>query len=75
MSCLEYYMMREWEFISSNPDHLMTKMSADDKTTFNFDVRQIDWESYTEKYVVGVRKHLLKDDLSSLPLAKKKLKK
>ena len=75
MSCLEYYMMREWEFISSNPDQLMTKMSADDKTTFNFDVRQIDWESYMENYVVGVRKYLLKDGLSSLPLARNNLKK
>ncbi len=53
----------------------MTKMSVGDKVVFNFDVRQIDWESYLENYVFGVRNYILKEDISTLPLARRNLKK
>lgn len=54
MSCVEFYNLREWQFVSRNASYLMGKMSDDDRNTFNFDVRQIDWESYLEVYVSGV---------------------
>ena len=44
----------------------MEKMSGDDGNTFNFSVRQIEWESYMENYVTGVRKYLLKDNQNTL---------
>lgn len=63
MSCVEFYNLREWQFVSRNVSYLMGKMSDDDRNTFNFDVRQIDWESQLEIYVSGVRQFLIKDDL------------
>jgi fatty acyl-CoA reductase len=73
MSCLEFYTMREWNFPSQNPVLLMDKMSIQEKNTFNFDVRKIDWETYMTTFAVGVREYLFKDDLSSLPAARKNL--
>ncbi|XP_046651716.1 LOW QUALITY PROTEIN: putative fatty acyl-CoA reductase CG5065 [Daphnia pulicaria] len=75
MSCLEFYTMREWNFPSQNPVLLMDKMSVQEKNTFNFDVRKIDWETYMTTFAVGVREYLFKDDLSSLPAARKNLNK
>ncbi len=74
MSCLEFYTMRQWHFVSRNPLQLSNKMSAEDRSTFNFDVRQIDWESYMESYVIGVRKYLLKDDSNTLTFARTNMK-
>jgi fatty acyl-CoA reductase len=67
--------MREWNFPSQNPVLLMDKMSVQEKNTFNFDVRKIDWETYMTTFAVGVREYLFKDDLSSLPAARKNLDK
>ncbi|EFX77095.1 hypothetical protein DAPPUDRAFT_54498 [Daphnia pulex] len=74
MSCLEFYTMRQWHFVSRNPDLLLEKMSAEDRNTYNFDVRKINWESYMESYVLGVRKYLLKEDSSTLDLRRSNLK-
>ncbi|XP_046651701.1 putative fatty acyl-CoA reductase CG5065 isoform X2 [Daphnia pulicaria] len=73
MSCLEFYTMREWNFPSQNPVLLMDKMSVQEKNTFNFDVRKIDWETYMTTFAVGVREYLFKDDLSSIHAARKNL--
>jgi len=75
MSCLEFYTVRQWHFISRNPAFLLEKMSAEDTSTFNFDVRKINWESYMESYVLGVRKYLLKEDSSTLNLRRSNLRK
>lgn len=67
MSCLEFYTMRQWHFVSRNP-------AAEDRSTYNFDVQKINWESYMESYVLGVRKYLLKEDSSTLDLRRSNLK-
>jgi fatty acyl-CoA reductase len=74
MSCLEFYTMRQWHFVSRNPDLLLEKMSTEDRSAYNFDVRKINWESYMESYVLGVRKYLLKEDSSTLDLRRSNLK-
>ncbi|KZS20143.1 Fatty acyl-CoA reductase 1 [Daphnia magna] len=74
MSCLEFYTSREWNFIRRNPIQLIDKMSCTDQEIFNFDVRKIEWGSYMENYVCGIRTFLFNDDLSSLPAARKTLK-
>jgi hypothetical protein len=61
--------------VSRNAAQLMDKMSVQEKITFNFDVRKIDWETYMTTFAVGVREYLFKDDLSSLPAARKNLNK
>lgn len=75
MNCLEFYAIHEWLFISRNPGKLLNKMTVKDRDTFNFDVKTIDWNSYLETYVTGVRQFLHKEDLNTLPVARKNLKK
>ncbi len=73
LTSLDFFYTRQWRFISQNPDKLWSTMSASDKKTFYFDVRQIDWRSYFEKYVRGVRLYILKEDPKTLPEARKNL--
>jgi hypothetical protein len=41
--------------------------------SFPVNVQAIDWKEYVNVYVTGIRKYILKDDLSSLSRAQKKL--
>lgn len=41
---------------------------------FNFDVRQLNWLPYIENYVLGLKKHLLKEDMAGIPEAKQHLR-
>ena len=52
---------------------LNESMSAVDRHIFDCDVRRIDWPSYLEAYVRGIRQFILKESLSTLPSAKRKL--
>ena len=51
----------------------MEKMSFEDRQIFYFDVRDIDWQHYFDVYIQGTRRFILKDDISSLPEARKNL--
>ena len=70
---LNFFTTHSWTFISNNPQKILNAMSENDKSTFDFDVRQIDWPSYVKNYICGIRKFILKVDLSSLPAAKANL--
>lgn len=66
-------MVREWKFVSNNPIQLLDEMSPEDRRLFNFDVRDINWESYVTNYILGCRRFLLKDNIQTLPIAKRNL--
>lgn len=40
---------------------------------FNFDIRQLDWDSYLFDYVMGIKRYILKDDLEKLQVARANL--
>ena len=61
MSCLNFYTIRQWRFISDNAIRLLELMSPEDRETFYFDVRDINWRQYITNYVAGTKKYILKD--------------
>lgn len=73
LSCLDFYVVREWKFVTNNCIELLEKMSTEDRQVFYFDVREINWESYITNYILGCRRFLLKDNLDSLPIARRNL--
>lgn len=73
ISCLDFFTTHQWQFVSENPIRLLDYLSDADKETFYFDVRQIDWNEYIETYVLGARRFILKDDMSTLSDARKNL--
>ncbi|XP_057376134.1 putative fatty acyl-CoA reductase CG5065 [Daphnia carinata] len=72
-SIYDFFTTHQWRFISKNPLRLMEEMSVEDRDLFDFDVRKINWQNYFETYILGLRLYVLKDDISSLPLAKNNL--
>ncbi|KAJ8687690.1 hypothetical protein QAD02_023484 [Eretmocerus hayati] len=72
--CLEYFATQQWNFKDENVKRLGQVLSPEDRQTFMFDVRQIDWPSYLENYILGIRRFILKESPDSLPAARLHLK-
>nr|CAD7203105.1 unnamed protein product [Timema douglasi] len=66
--------MNEWTFKNTNLRYLLTQLTPKDRDTFNFDAANIDVEEYVKNWVVGSRRFILRLDDSSIPEAKKKLR-
>jgi len=69
---MNYFGINEWYFASKNLVDLHETLSEEDRKKFNIDIREMDWGSYIENFALGIRQHILKDDLSTVPLARQK---
>jgi len=74
LSALDYYVTNQWTFHTNNLLKLIDVMSPGDQQIFDCDVRSLDWPEYLKVYALGVRLFVLKEDLDTLPAAKRKLK-
>ena len=74
LQVLDFFSVNEWRFSSENSVKLANKMSIQDRSEFYFDVNEIDWPSYLDTFVLGVRHFLIKDSPDSIPEARKRSK-
>uniref|UniRef100_A0A915JAJ5 Fatty acyl-CoA reductase C-terminal domain-containing protein n=1 Tax=Romanomermis culicivorax TaxID=13658 RepID=A0A915JAJ5_ROMCU len=74
VNTLEYFTSRQWHFQSKMIVNLYSDLSPQDKKNFNIDVTQIDWERYLENYVIGVKRYILKEQMSNILKARLQLK-
>lgn len=66
--------MNEWNFDTKKFQQLtQTTKQAKDGNDFNSDMSKMNWDSYVETYMLGIRKYVLKDELDSLPSARRKV--
>ncbi|XP_054271942.1 fatty acyl-CoA reductase wat-like [Macrosteles quadrilineatus] len=66
---LAYFAHRSWDFSNNNVQAMWKSLSPSDQKTFNFDMKQLDWDKFFYNYIRGLRVYLLKDDMSTLPQA------
>uniref|UniRef100_A0A183EC10 Sterile domain-containing protein n=1 Tax=Gongylonema pulchrum TaxID=637853 RepID=A0A183EC10_9BILA len=55
---LHYFTTRGWNFESKGLIDLWDSATDEDKRIFNFDVRQLDWNSYLFDYLMGVKRYV-----------------
>lgn len=75
LSCLEYFTSHEWQFTNDNLWMIWEAMSVEDRGVFNFDMRQLHWPTFLQQYCLGTKLYILKEDLSTLPMARRNLRK
>ncbi|XP_018569983.1 putative fatty acyl-CoA reductase CG5065 [Anoplophora glabripennis] len=77
LSAGSFFSTHEWDFKASTMDELVEAVKhAEDGERFNVDLRESNgftWDCYVKDFMLGVRKFVLKDDVSSLAKAKIKL--
>ncbi|XP_074600698.1 putative fatty acyl-CoA reductase CG5065 [Brevipalpus obovatus] len=71
---LVFFATRQWQFKSINLPELHDQLQGVDQETFCFDVRKIDWPTYLKDYYMGIRTFILKEDISTIPSARRKLR-
>lgn len=71
-----FFSTHEFIFDNTNLRQLVSEVKTmKDGNEFYCDMSNIDYDSYLENYMLGVRQYVLKDGLESLPNARKKLAK
>ena len=50
---------------------ILQSIPSEEKQTFDFDMRKIDWESYYRALTLGIKVYVVKDDLKELPKARR----
>ncbi|XP_074601051.1 putative fatty acyl-CoA reductase CG5065 [Brevipalpus obovatus] len=74
INALEYFTINEWTYKADNFVGLMRSLNEDDQKIFYINIGDISWFDYMENYVLGVRRFLLREDPSTLPEARIRLK-
>lgn len=62
---IDEFTTREWKFDNINTRELWSSLSREDRKTFYHSFEGFDWHSYMSIYFHGIRKHILKEDLSN----------
>ncbi|XP_075227257.1 fatty acyl-CoA reductase wat-like [Lycorma delicatula] len=74
LQSISYFCIRQWDLSNKNTQDLWKSLDQKDKEIFPFNVEDINWEEYLCDYMRGIRQYMLKDDLSTIPAAKKRPK-
>ncbi|KAG8239148.1 hypothetical protein J437_LFUL018767 [Ladona fulva] len=74
LEVLQYFTTREWKFINKNFLSLHNSLSLADQRRFYMDYSYIDNEEYLKTIILGARQFCMKEDLSSLPRARKHMR-
>ncbi|XP_026740069.1 fatty acyl-CoA reductase wat-like [Trichoplusia ni] len=69
---LFYFSTQDWKFSDMNVRNMWSSLSDEDRAVFPFSMGEMSWEYMCETFLVGLRVYLIKDDLSTLPEARKK---
>lgn len=73
MAALEHFTTNQWIYRTKNFQTMNEDLTAEDKRRFLIDVEQINWPTYMENFVLGVRHYLLKEDPATIDAAKFRL--
>ncbi|CAG4986109.1 unnamed protein product [Colias eurytheme] len=69
---LFYFSTQDWRFTDNNVQNMWHSLTSPDRTVFPFNMADMSWEYMAETFLLGLRVYLVKDDLSTLPEARKK---
>ena len=67
----QYYTTKEWYFRNTNFQSLRNRINENDNNVFYTDLKNFDIDEYMEHYALGARQYCCKEDLSTLPRARR----
>lgn len=70
LDVLNYFTTQEWDFSTVRLRGLINKLTPKDRENFLFDMFAVNWDTYFQTYIQGIRVYLLKDPLETLPRAR-----
>lgn len=74
MGVLAYFVSIDWRISGQNTANAFAKLSDEEKRIFDCDLSHVDWNDYFEKFWLGIRKWIFREDLDNLPEARTRLR-
>ncbi|XP_071443977.1 putative fatty acyl-CoA reductase CG5065 [Hetaerina americana] len=74
LEVLQYFTTREWKFDNQNYLSLSTSLNTDDQKIFYMDYAPLNEEEYFKTVLLGARQYCMKEDLSTLPSARRHIR-
>ncbi|KAG5323035.1 FACR1 reductase, partial [Acromyrmex heyeri] len=71
LDVLQYFTTREWVFYNDGLINLFEELSTEDQNLFKIIVYDIDIDEYLKTTILGARQYCMKEDLSTLPKARR----
>lgn len=71
LEVLQYFTTREWKFYNDKIIKIYNELSQIDKETFPTIIYDIDLDNYYKDIILGARQYCMKEDLSTLPKARR----
>lgn len=69
---LFYFSIQDWRFEDVGVQRMWSRTSEGDRAVFPFNMKDMSWDYMAETFLLGLRVYLVKDDLSTLPEARRK---
>lgn len=74
-SVISYFSTQQWRFENNAVVKLWSRVNPADRQIFNFDMNNLDWESYLKHMIPGMRVYIVKDPLDTIEKGKEKYRK
>ncbi|KAF5290046.1 hypothetical protein FQA39_LY14827 [Lamprigera yunnana] len=74
LEVLQYYTTRKWKFCNDRIKEISKTLTEEDDAIFYTDTADLNWNKYLLSYVLGARKYCVHEEPTTLPYAKKLLK-
>lgn len=71
LEVLQYFTTREWIFYNDKLIKMHDELSQKDKEIFRVMLYDIDINEYLKNFILGARQYCMKEDLSTLPKARR----
>ncbi|XP_049883785.1 fatty acyl-CoA reductase wat-like [Pectinophora gossypiella] len=69
---LFYFSTQDWRFSDRGVRGMWSSLSEQDRAVFPFNIGDMSWDYMCETFLLGLRVYLLKDNLNTLPEARRK---
>jgi len=71
LKVLQYFTTKEWVFYNDKLIELDNKLASIDKEIFRIMIYDIDVNEYMKNIILGARRYCMKEDLTTLPKARR----
>lgn len=75
VAMLEFFTTNEWEFDGDNVTRLKERLNPTDRRIFDFDMTKVNWKEYSDSYILGIRRYVLKEKDDTILAAQERIKK
>lgn len=73
VNLLSFFLCNDWKVSGSNVDTAHSKLCPVERDIFNTKLDKVDWAHFFTQYWIGIRKWVLKEDLSNIKEARKRM--